>query len=221
MESLNHENIKSGILLDTEGYRTFINTIVNANYSDIPKSYCQKRHVNPEISENDFPAAKAWKEFLVANMGLKVVYFNQTSMPKGLVSRSPHFRKDNQEVHMPITWIDYKTSAGYWDVFFHECVHWAKLLIENDPRFQEETNCSSGLYSYSFEELIAQFGSLTLKRFFGIYHQKIDARYLKNWARRIVAIDSNDPAPQLSILDCLDYANNRVYLLLEKFLEQD
>ena len=209
---INHDNIKAGIMQEEESYSEFIRTLVNSIYSDMPRYSKAKRYINPEISENDFPAAKAWKEFLVKNMGLKVVLSSRFS--------NPCFKRDTNEVHMPIRCNHYKTSAGYWNALLHECIHWAYNLSENS-QIQQKIHYSSQSatnfhVAYAVEELIAQFGSIILKNFFGISWRGVDRIYLERYACRMVFHKS-----RVSILDCFDCASERAYLLLEGFLKQD
>lgn len=74
----------------------------------------------------------------------------------------------------------YFTSENkYYSTLFHEIIHWTG----HESRLHRELKGHSDLTSYSFEELIAEIGSMLICLQFGITNEFINSiRYLKSWS---------------------------------------
>lgn len=67
----------------------------------------------------------------------------------------------------------------YYSTLFHEIIHWTG----HESRLKRELKGHSDLTSYSFEELIAEMGSMLICLQFGITKEFINSvRYLKSWS---------------------------------------
>ena len=70
------------------------------------------------------------------------------------------------------------TENKYYTTLFHEIVHWTG----HEDRLERDLKGHSDIASYSFEELIAEMGSMIISLQFGILDEIINSvRYLKFW----------------------------------------
>lgn len=71
------------------------------------------------------------------------------------------------------------SSDKYYSTLFHEVIHWTG----HDDRLNRDLKGHKDKESYSFEELIAEMGSMLICLQFGILSEFINSvRYLKGWA---------------------------------------
>ncbi|MDV4099096.1 hypothetical protein CMT22_17880 [Elizabethkingia anophelis] len=70
------------------------------------------------------------------------------------------------------------STAKYYSTLFHEVIHWTG----NEKRLDRDLNGHKSKESYSFEELIAEMGSMLICLQFGLSDEFINSvRYLKGW----------------------------------------
>lgn len=71
-------------------------------------------------------------------------------------------------------------ESKYYGTFFHEVIHWTG----HETRLKRKLAGHNNINSYSFEELIAEMGSMLVCLQFGIFEEFINSvRYLKGWSK--------------------------------------
>lgn len=124
-----------------------------------------------EVENIDFEDQKNCENFIsnvIENGGLNLKVGNyQTACYVPLLD----------EVRMPKKEICL-TENKYYTTLFHEIVHWTG----HEDRLERDLKGHSDIASYSFEELIAEMGSMIISLQFGILDEIINSiRYLKFW----------------------------------------
>jgi len=134
--------------------------------------------INLDIQEDEEPEALEMEEQQNCENFLSMIVVNGNLKIKYALRETAFYTPKFDFIQLPNK--EYFISADkYYSTLFHEIIHWTG----HDDRLARDLQGHKDKESYSFEELIAEMGSMLICLQFGILSEFINSvRYLKGWA---------------------------------------